>query len=235
MKKNMILRALLVTAFLGLTAVQGFAVAITPNVGCVGSGTVVCNVDENMTYLLNAAPFNGTTYPVDGAIPLVIDLQTVGLTITTGDIFRITAEGDLCFHNGVSCQSPAFGAVFYSSNLLDPNNLVLNRVINALSAPSGTTAAPDAGNTTNGNFATNITQDFLIFQGSGTTFTMPSTSTYRYLFIGILDRYYGDNSDGRNVTNDLQVRLSVVPEPGTYGLLLSGLGALIAFRRYRKN
>ena len=236
MNKKMILRALLVTAIMGVIVVPGFAapIALTTNVGCVGGGgTVVCNVDDKMTYLLNAGPFNGTTFPVDGVNPLVIDLQTVGgLGLATGDILRITAEGDLCFNNGSSCQAPSFGAVFSSTNLLDNNNLLLNRVTNALNAPAGTTAAPDAGTTTNGGFATNIAQDFLIFQGSGTQFTMPNIGVYRYLFIGILDRLYGDNSD---LDNNLQVRLSVVPEPGTYGLLLSGLGALIAFRRYRKN
>ena len=236
--KNMMTRVLLVTAFLGAAA-QAFGVNITlpTNVGCSGGGgDVLCGVDPKMTYLLNAGPFNGSTFPSDGSVnPLVIDLQTVvGLGINTGDVLRLTAMGDMCFNYSAGCQSPYFGGVFSSSALFDTNNLVLNRVINAQSAPGGTTPGVNSLGllTTNGGFDPNIAQDFTIFQAAGTSFVMPNISTYRYLFVGILDNYYGDNTDP---DQNLQIRLTVVPEPGTYGLFLSGLGALLAFRRFRKN
>jgi len=234
MMKNIILRGFWSVAFLSALAIPGFAtqISLPTNVGCAGSGPVLCNIDDKMTYLLAAGPFNGTTFGADGISPQVIDLQTVGgFGLQTGDVIRLTALGDMCFNNGSSCQSPTFGAVFSSSALFESNNVTTNRVINALSAPGGTTGVVSP-TTVNGGFNTDISQDFLVYQISGTVITLPNINQYRYLFIGIVDSYYGDNSD---LDNNLQVQLAVVPEPATYGLLLSGLGALFAFRRFRKN
>ncbi len=234
MKKNMILLSLVVLGCLAIPA-SAVPIALPTNVACSSGPSVVCGVGDKMTYLLAVGP---GLIP-DGITPLVIDLQTVGgLGLSTGSVINLFAEGDMCFSNGTSCMSPSFGGVFSSSALFESNHFTLNRVINALSAPSGTTDAA-TGTTSVGSFNTNISQDFMIFQGSGTQITLPNISTYRYLFVGILDSLYSDNTDGGTLPVDLQLRLtaasSAIPEPGTYGLMLSGLGALLAFRRYRKN
>jgi hypothetical protein len=191
-----------------------------------GAGVVVCPIDETTTYLTAAGP----SFTQDGSAPLIIDLQALGLT--TGSVITLIASGDLC----IDCPtvgtvvSPSFGGVFSSTNAFQSNSIASNRVLNAQPAPAGTTPVTTSP-TINGGFGTDITQDFLIFQGAGTRIVLPNISLYRYLFVGILDTYYADNTD---VDDNLQLTISLVPEPGTYALFLSGLGAFAMMRRLRR-
>jgi hypothetical protein len=227
-------RVLLLAAFAVAMAATSYGAAFC---NPASGGIMVCPIDATSTYLTAAGPLSGGVFGPDGTAPLIIDLQSVGLGLTTGSVVTFTASGSLNINNGGTntIVVPSFGAVFSSTNALLAN-VASNRVTGALAAPGGTTSAGASGyvggvtTTTNGGFQTDISQDFLIFQ-SGTTITLPNISTYRYLFVGILDNLYADNV----TVTPLQLTVSVVPEPATYGLLLSGLGALVAFRRYRKN
>jgi hypothetical protein len=222
-----------------LLALIAIAAVVPSSAAPILCATTTCTILPTATYLTAAGPFNGTSFSQDGTDPVYIDLQALGLT--TGNVITLTASGSINYTTGTTnlTASPNLGGVFSSSTSYQSNSLTANRVTNALAAPSGTTAATSStyvGGTSvtlYGNIQTDITQDFLIFQGAGTTFTLPNIATYRYLFVGLVDNYYADNTGG-----PLTLRITspaLVPEPATYALFLSGLGALVAFRRYRKN
>jgi len=126
-------------------------------------------------------------------------------------------------------------AVFSTSATLDPSNQ-LNRVPGAIDVGGfrGYVTSPTLFN----GFPTDIPQDFAISYGTepsnGVSIVVPASA--QFLFVGVPDSFYGDNSDENQ---DYGVRLSFtpavapVPEPAT--LTLFGLGlASMGVRRWRQ-
>ncbi len=184
-------------------------------------------------FLLQAPNDVCSEYNIAGCnmTPTFINLTALG--VTAGETLTITDVGGLCVYAGTDCQvfpaSPSnLGAVFSSTNtFLDPSNL--NRLPDQIAPGAGATLVgvnPNL-NTKSGNLVTTIPDDFYI----SATVVVPQNATY--LVVGVLDSAYADNS-----SNLLGVNLSVpdttsgaVPEPGTYALMLGGLGALWMLRR----
>ena len=166
--------------------------------------------------------------------PTFINLVSLG--VQAGDSIMITASGGLCFYAGPNCTvyPPDLGGVFSTSTVLLDKS-VQNRLPGAIAPGAGATLIGINPNlfTFAGNLDTTISQDFYI----PVTVVVPANANY--LVVGVLDSAYTDNS-----SNNLGVNLSdlgnvsgqssgaSVPEPNTYVLTLSGMGALV-FLRYR--
>jgi hypothetical protein len=104
------------------------------------------------------------------------------LGIAPGDRIVITRQGS---H---SSNQTAMGALFSSSaTLLDSDTL--NRVPGALMSDA---PAVKTGLTFQSAMTTDIPQDFAV-SGTGTAVTVPAGATH--LFVGVLDSYFGDNTD----------------------------------------
>src|SRR6202008_3009074 len=125
--------------------------------------------------------------------PLIIPLASFGIKpgdvisgVPVGDM-NVCTVGQFCFGEFFT---PFVCAVFSSSNTLLPSGGAINRVPGAI-APNFTTSFPCVtGNTVFGNLPTDIPQDFFL---GGERVTVPPGAAY--LFVGVSDIFYSDNSD----------------------------------------
>jgi len=162
--------------------------------------------DPRATYLLTNIDPNAQ--PAE-----VLDLAAFG--ISPGQTITLTSVGVIFFCDPQYCPQefrPGVGAVFSSSSTLLSSN-VLNRVPGAIAAGTPWVSQP----TYFGGLSTDIGEDFRVFDP--TSVTVPAGA--KYLFLGIDDQYFGDNSDPNG---DFHVTLQTpVPEPSSLLLLASGL------------
>jgi PEP-CTERM motif len=220
----------------GLNTASRFASVLAllwGTVGIASANTIdlgTFSVDPHASYLLASS----SDSPL-GA--LFINLSTLSTPIGAGDVLILTTVGDYCNMGGTPCTetAQALGGVFSSSNtLLATSNL--NRIPGAIMT-AGVADSPDP-NAWYGNLSTAIPQDFQIFTGSGLNVTVPTGA--QWLAVGVLDSYYGDNSDPNHnlginialVSKNLNVE-AVVPEPATYALFLSGITGIFLLRRFK--
>lgn len=178
------------------------------------AGTYTLTVDPSLTFLHTNQDTAGST--------VAIDLWALG--IHEGDSLLLERLGAFAPHGTGAADDHAAGmiGVFSSTNeLLDGS--FLNRVTGAIDAGTDVTTSVSYY----GAMASNITQDFAI--GNGTTLTAPVGG--RYLFVAASDSYWGDNTDPNG---DFQLRITAVPEPATYALLMAGLGVVAGAARRRQ-
>ena len=153
---------------------------------------------------------------------LAIDLSNLSFAVNAGDMLLLEGLGD--FRPGTSTghfdTSKSLLGVFSSSTtLLAGSNL--NRVVGALDAgadvvTSTTFHIPQ--------LTTDIPQDFLIYSSTVASVLVQVPVGAQFLFVAPNDSFYGDNSDP---DGDFGLRItSAIPEPGSYALLLAGLGLL---------
>ena len=155
--------------------------------------------------------------------PTVVNLLT-GLSqpVNPGDLLEIIVTGRLCYTSAICSAPPNIGGIFSStSTLQDSSNS--NRVTGHLN-----TAGQASMHTTMFfGSASNMQVDDFEIPGTlaGLTVTVPEGA--HYLFLGTYDSFFADNSG--------EVSVSFVafttPEPGTYVLVMAGLGALVLVRR----
>jgi hypothetical protein len=189
----------------------------------------------SLLLLLAAAIASGATISLD---PRATYLRTEGDTaldavayplssfgIVPGDYIQIERQG---FYTPLSSGYPDsnryLDAVFSGSAvLLSYDNP--NRVQDAVAAGTGVITP----NTWIGNLPTDIPQDFVIDDGS--TFSsveLQVPAGARYIFFTVNDSLFGDNGDPNG---DFGALITVIPEPSTSALVVSGV-LLGLSRRY---
>jgi len=159
--------------------------------------------------------------------PTIIDLNA--LNVHPGDLLAITyISGFMCYYSLV-CTDPTVGGIFSSSSTL-LNSTNLNRLPGGISSGlpgvttttyfslDGTTVMPV--DNTNPNA-------FLIPLLGSVNVVVPSQT--QFLFLGILDSFFADNSG--NATVSLSIEAASVPEPATCLMVLAGIGAVALLRR----
>jgi len=149
--------------------------------------------------------------------PTIVNLTALG--VNPGDTLVMTTGGTECYI-GTTCQSaPNLGAVFSTSSMLMPW-FDANRVVGAVQAVG-------PGVPTTMYFGSTNTQsyDFKIPGAGGMSVIVPTNA--QYLFLGVVDSFYADNSGDPTVTL-ANAGVAVVPEPATYGFALAGLAMLAA-------
>lgn len=155
--------------------------------------------------------------------PLIVDLASYGWG--AGQRLLLQSVGD--FDNGPNGDT-FFNSIgiFSASSTLLPQNLQV-RVPDAIDAGLPFVTAP----TYHGHYATDVAEDFL-FQHAGTEVLVPYGATH--LFLAVYDSWYQDNSDPDGDFGFHIQALPPVPEPGTWVLLLAGIG-LLGWRSTRRD
>jgi hypothetical protein len=164
--------------------------------------------------------------------PTVIDLT--GLEgVQIGDLLSITVSGSMCFYSLVCNAPPTIGGIFSSTNsLLSSNNA--NRVPNAVGTQGSDNQNPV---TTSTYFALNGSSVSAVNNTNPLDFGIPTGSTTmvhvtaEFLFLGVLDSFYADNSGTISVSITDTHATTVTPEPASYLLVLGGFGALALARK----
>ena len=206
-------------------------------------GTTMYSLDPKASFVLADTGTGGEGYlPDEPDDPLWV-------AVTPNTTITIVAVGDICYAGTdpdgtldqpcyaigsqglqTASETPAeLGGVFTQTNqLLDDTNL--QRLPTAVS--SGLPAYTDPYYTTfyfDRNVSTVNPFDFLIPYGSGVTVTVPADANWLYL--GVYDSYYKDNTDPSGTLGVLISTLAPVPEPATAALMLAGLSGMLALRR----
>jgi hypothetical protein len=208
------------TAYAGLVIL---ALAVLFNTPALKADTILIAVNPQATYLLTNQDTNARDSPA-------INLSSLG--IQDGENISLQALGSWCPSistvTGTCMYSQASDgllAVFSSSStLLAPT--VLNRMAGAISTSNGTPVVTQ--NTLMGGLFTDIPQDFLVPQASGSNaVTIPQGANY--LFVSVNDSFYGDNGDATG----LALQITTASEPSGLLMLVMGVLALITVFRYK--
>jgi hypothetical protein len=160
--------------------------------------------------------------------PTILDLTALG--VSPGNILQLTVSGNICY--GIVCFGPLVDALFSSTNtLLASNNLT--RVTGSLGLPnaSGSPGLNTQASTMWFGSGNDIPNDFILNGGS---VVVPVGA--QFLFLGIFDSFYADNTGNASVTiTDLGDPVGN-PEPATWIYMASGVGLLAAARkRFTRN
>lgn len=158
--------------------------------------------------------------------------STLSTTITPGTTqLNFFATGGICFNpGGPPCSVDV------------PVGSITNPIIGGFTATSGSTTFLSTGlaqfNTiSSGDWSNDPANDFIVTAGGTGLVTVPGTAAW-VVFV-FRDQYYGDNVDLSPVDFGVNVTASGggggVPEPATYTMMLMGLGAVAAFKRYRRS
>jgi len=159
--------------------------------------------------------------------PVWIYLSSYG--IAPGSTVYLQTVGDLCF-GGDPCveQELPLTLVFAADNSQGARSELDQ--LTAIGPPAGIPSRV-TGNTWYQDLTTDIAQDFDVPIGSWLSVEVPAGAGF--LAVGLADSYYADNSDA---DGNLGILLDTepIPEPGTFLLLASALGAvLLGIRRKR--
>lgn len=161
------------------------------------------------------------------APPTVIFLDSLGEQWIT-----LAPTGFYSVAGGI--QPGHFWAIFSSSDVLLPDNGVLDRVEGAIDvgAPLNETAitAPSFV----GAIPMDVAQDFFIPE-DGMTIQVPAGANY--LFVGIPDSYFADNWSPEPSELGLWVTtpdVTATPEPASMALVATGMAGIGAFQRRRR-
>jgi hypothetical protein len=205
------------------TIVAGLASAAGINLGTFNispKGTFLEQTSQD-----NCSWFAAGTCNAGMFAPLILNLNNgsdgslIPLGVNPGDLLQLTSGGTICY--GIVCEAAMVEVVFSSSStLLSSTNL--NRVTGQI--PTG---QPDAVTSMFFGGSNNVVDDFMV---TGQTVTVPVGA--RYLFVGIDDSFFADNSGTATITL-VDTAAAVNPEPGTWALMVGGLGLLAVGARKR--
>ena len=199
--------ALIINAGIGASLAVPIDISIDPKRAYITTD----DVDRNIFGGLDVVAGNG-----------IFELAALG--ISQGDVIRLELLGGYKQFPADGDVPHSMGGVFSSSNTLLPSSpLDPNRIPGAIDAGVDNIT----GVTFQQKWATDIAEDFLIFD---TVVEVPQLA--QYIFIAALDATYGDNSDPNG---DYGVRISQIPEPSAFALLVIGLLSFGFMRRRQGN
>jgi hypothetical protein len=190
--------------------------------------------------------------------PAIIDLTALGLK--PGDTINISeVGGPICFHDQPNCvlQEPNLAAVLSSTDQLIPQAFAqfpngiysqyftadIQRIPGAIfiGLPSvGSMYDPNYAGFTSTGFDSLPNVNPFSFYADNVTITLPVAPVANFLFVGVVDSYYGDNSMDNGLGVDIKLITSDVctdcsggntPEPSSVLMLVSGLAALVIFKK----
>ena len=213
------MRAFFMCLVLSAVSVMGGSMQVdSVPVGPAGTFLQLSPID-NCAWFLAAPGCGGGFFD-----PTIVDLSAPELNVHPGDLLQMSASGMLCYLPTICSTSPNVAAVFSSTAaLLDASNL--NRIPGAIATPGTTDVATNlffsgASNT--------IGEDFLVpATAEGIAVTIPAGA--RYLFLGIVDSFYADNTG--HVLVNLSDPPAPTPEPSTWPAMIAGLTALFALKK----
>lgn len=174
----------------------------------------------------------GTFLRTSGDSPVGPTIIFLGVGAT--GTLQLNPTGSYRVAGGGPTQTGKFSAVFSSSNVLLANNDLLNRVPGAIDIGSPLNLSAVNGPSFYGNVPMDIGQDFFI-NDFGLSVVIPAGASY--LFVGVTDNYYADNSSPNPSTLGLYASIentSTVPEPGTYAMMAVGMLGLVGVQRMRR-
>jgi hypothetical protein len=179
-------------------------------------------------------PLSGTSNPA-----VIVSLSSLASYLIPGYTIAFNAVGSVCFNPGVqSCSSASAANEMSVSSLTNP---IIGGFVGAGGLGGGfiSTSLSLSGpqQTSVGNDWSSVIANTFIVTSAGTgNITIPVGAT-GVVFV-FLDQMYSDNSDFSHTLNvDATFTAPIVgtPEPATYGMMLAGLGGLVAFKRLRRS
>ena len=197
---------------------------------------------NSFTFAVNPTQTFGTPVSPGGtSVPTIYSLATLGtdlgLSLSAGSTVSMVAVGQVCYNPNVQLCGGSSSA---NEKSVSPASGWTFPPIEGFFV--GSTSAPTGSHTTNlsptglDEWTSNITGMFDITgtPGTGNIVIPVGTTGIEFAFV---DSYYVDNSD---FSGTLGVQVSAagqssVPEPATYGMMIAGLGALVAFKRLRRS
>jgi hypothetical protein len=205
------------------TKILTLAVA-TLAMASVGAAATITLVDVHASYGTPLSPTGVTT-------AAWVSLASLGITTPGTSTVNFSAVGGLCFNAGGS--PPCLTDVAVSS--------ITNPILGGFSAASSSTTFLSTGlaqfNTiSSGDWSNDIANDFIITSSGTGVITVPTGANY-VVFV-FRDSFYQDNQDNSPIdfgVSSAVVNPGGVPEPATYAMMLAGLGAVAAFKRFRRS
>jgi hypothetical protein len=200
--------AMMATAFAGTISLGSFGVSAGGTFLQQGTNDTCGYLGTTSAQCTSSAFFN----------PTILNLSTLSTAVVPGEILYLQSFGSIAY-NGMTPGTylPANVIALFSTS-----NTAAGAIQTGLSSPV-TSVYNYPGPTTSSN---DIPQDFSV---PNTVISVVVPTGAQYLLLGIADSYYADNYGNASVS----LSVDPTPEPGTYGLMLAGLGAIVTLNRKR--
>ncbi len=172
----------------------------------------------------------GSPISPTGANPaVVVSLASLASYLVPGYSISFNAIGSVCF-NG--CPPNSEVAVSTLANPIIGGFVGVGGIGGGFLGSFTLTGAQQTAVLNNWNSL--VSNTFIVTSTGTGPITIPTGAT-GVVFV-FLDEYYGDNNDASQTLNvDASYNAPGVPEPATYGMMIIGLGGLVAFKRFRRS
>jgi hypothetical protein len=219
----------------------GFLLLAAAVAGLAGSFTVTSNLpvspgatfleqssNDTCSFVTASAGCTGPSFFTPAIIPLV--------GVNPGDLLVITVSGSMCYYSAVCGDPSLLGAFSSSVTLLSAYVGNVNRITGAINpglpgVATSTYFSLDGSSTAGVNNSPNSPDEYDFAIQSGMSYMVPTGA--QYLFIGLFDSFFADNSGTINITIVDDPPAVGTPEPATWLLMFGGLSVLGLARKLR--